>query len=138
MPAVVDRIARARDAQIDFLEVILADVADPHVAGCAIEAPAPRIAKAPEINLIARMARADEWIVGRDRILGRRAGFGTAHFLVGDLAAMVDVDAQHLAAQEILRLDGAVVAARRRRVVRFFPETFGEPVRAAFLTAVAG
>ena len=49
------------------------------------------------------MRRADERIVGGDRILGGLAGRGAAHFLVRRFAARIDIDAQHLAAQEILR-----------------------------------
>src|SRR3954469_4606209 len=137
MPAVIDRISRAFRAKVDLFPMILADVADPEIAGFAIEAPAPWIAETPEIDLVARVRRADKWIVGRNRILGRSAGRGAAHFLVRGLAARVDVDAQHLAAKEILRRCGRVVAGRRVGVVRFFREALGEPVRAAFLAAVA-
>jgi hypothetical protein len=91
-PAVV---AAALDAT-HFLDIGLADVANPEVTGPAIEAPAPGIAEAQGVDLgtalraeavhAAELGARGVWVVGRNAI--ERVAGGT-----------VDIDANHLAEQ---------------------------------------
>src|SRR5437870_2449822 len=56
---------------IDLFPSILADVAHPQIAGLAIEAPAPRIAKAIAPDRRVRPCIADERVVGGNFVLAR-------------------------------------------------------------------
>ena len=53
-PAVVFAADARRGLEVDLLERVLADVADPEVAGRAVEGEAPRIAQAVRPDLAAR------------------------------------------------------------------------------------
>src|SRR5262249_52173810 len=95
-PAVVVAALASR-LEVDLLDRVLADVADPQVAGLAVEAPAPGVAHA----------------VVPDR--GHEAGI--AHEgVVGGRAAVV-VDAVHLAQRLVVRLRVAAGHVARARVV---------------------
>src|SRR4029453_14925005 len=70
LPALHDRpavVAAALNA-VDHLPQLPADVADPQVAGDAVEAHAPGIAEAVGPDLGPRSGGLEEWIVGRDRV----------------------------------------------------------------------
>src|SRR5205823_7640792 len=56
--------------EVDLLVLVLAHVADPQVAGLAIERETPRIPQAPHPGLGADTGPSDEGIVGRDRVRG--------------------------------------------------------------------
>jgi hypothetical protein len=57
--------------EIDLLDAVLADVADPHVAVGAVEGEPPRVAQAVVPDLVAAGA-ADEWVRPRHRVASPR------------------------------------------------------------------
>jgi len=73
---------------VDFLEIVLANVADPKIASHGIKRKAEWIAQAEEPNFRATAARC-EWIAGRDRVV-QPGSMGR-----------VDVNAQHFAEERI-------------------------------------
>ena len=79
-PAEVRAEGRGEAHDVDLFAVRAPDVADPEVAGRAVEGHAPRVAQAEAQDLPARAREPHERIVGGD--VGRRR---------------VDVEAQHLA-----------------------------------------
>ena len=91
-PAVIFAADARRGLEVDFLERVLADVADPEVAGRAVEAEAPRIAQTVRPDLAARAGALGERIRRRNGV--RRA--------------VIDVDAQDLA-EELIEVLGVVV-----------------------------
>ena len=80
----VPAVVAAGDDAVDFLDVVLPDVADIEVAAFAVEGHAEGIAEAEREDLLDRTRLGDERIVRRNSILS-----------VGGVAA-VDVDAQDL------------------------------------------
>src|SRR5205823_5470818 len=91
-PAEVEAVSRggrhgsdhAGRHEVDLLVGVLADVADPEIAGGAVEGVAPRVAQAKGPNLgVNVFVEADVRIVRRDGVRG----------------AAIDVEAQHLAKQ---------------------------------------
>ena len=103
---------------VDLLPVALADVADPQVAGLAVEAPAPGIAEAERIDLRAclraRPVDVAERVAG-ERIAGSTAGYRRT---ASPRRARVHVDAQHLAEQALAgsaRCRSGRRSRRRRR-----------------------
>src|SRR5204863_6596259 len=75
-PAVVLSAGRRAQLEVDLFPVVLADVADPEVAGGGVEREAPRVAEAPGPDLGTGAALADERVGRRDgvRLAGRRLG----------------------------------------------------------------
>src|SRR6266545_2092996 len=96
VPAVV-AAARPGRLVVDLLPGVLADVADPQVAGGGIEGEAPRVAQPVRPDLRAGAAAADE------RVVGRHA--------VGAAAGGPRVDAEDLAEQRAQRLPVALGVA---------------------------
>src|ERR1700722_18633027 len=61
-PAPVDALLAAR-CVVDLLVLVLADVADPYRAGCAVEREAPRVAQSPHPRFGHHALAADERVV---------------------------------------------------------------------------
>ncbi len=121
IPAVV---AVALD-EVDFLEPVLAHVADPQVARLAVEAPAPGIAEAERVDFRAVLDAGAVHVA--ERVCGEWIAIRTAGDAVGCAArARVHVDAQHLAEQRARVLPVAVRVAGTAAVAE--PEV-EEPVR---------
>ena len=118
-----------------FLPGALADVADDEIAAQAIEAESPRVAETMQEDFIAGVARADMRIARRDRVLRRTDARGAAHVGGHRTSARVDVDAQHLAQQVILRARRVATGAAGRG--RLLPQAFGKVVRIVLRAAVA-
>jgi len=72
------RVAAVRRGDVvDLLELVLTDVADPEVAGRAVEREAPRVAQAVRPDRRIGVGSVDERVVGRDRVARRsRRGVG--------------------------------------------------------------
>ena len=118
---------------VDLLDLVLADVADPEVAGLAVEAGPPRIPQAVAPDLLAAAALGERIALG-DRIR----------------TALVDVDAQDVAEQVVLvlaiaeRVAGRVATTVAERDVQVAigpeaqPATVVVPLRPGEVEAVSG
>src|SRR5262245_22250315 len=103
--AAIPAVVAALLDDVDFLEEILPDVAGPELAGLAVEGHAPDVPQPARPDLRAD-ARADEWVVRRDRVV----------LLFADTLGRVDVDPQHLA-EPAVHVLGVVVGIVRRPAV---------------------
>src|SRR5690606_1341564 len=153
VPAV---IAAALD-DVDLLERVLADVAEPELAGRRIEAPAPRVPQAPREDLraivlreigVRRAARLPgEWIVRRDPVRrGRAADVDPEHLAeqrAGPLrvairvaagAAVTEADVE-IAVRPEFEMTAVVVRERLRQAEHVLPRA-GRERRAAVLARV--
>jgi len=109
LPAVVASALVTRRFKVDFLPGVLAHVADPEIAGRAIETEPKRVAQAIGPDFAAAPRLRVEGIVGRNGV-GRRTIIGRcrAQVVGAGRRGRIDVDAQHLAQQRLGRTRGVV------------------------------
>jgi len=116
-PSIVASAGRAGPLEVDFLDLVLADVADPKAAGETVKTASPRVAQSEGPDL-GRSAAA-----GKRVVAGNPVGFSAGR--------VVDVDAQEFAQQriEILAIAVRVVAcaAIAHRDVEVFVRSEGDP-----------